>query len=80
MAGRDCVLVAEPAITPLDGDFAAPLVAKIAASGVDGSTLGFVDARCATGIIALIGPLSVWAFADYSVLRLTHGCWMILTI
>jgi hypothetical protein len=57
----------------LDGDFAAALVAKVCAGGINSLPLGVVNARCATRIIALIGPCAFWALGNYSILWLTHG-------
>lgn len=70
--GRDGVLGAELTVAPLDGDFAAALVAKVCAGGINSLPLGVVNARCATRIIALIGPCALWALGNYSILWLTH--------
>lgn len=55
-----------------DSDFAAALVAEVVAGGVNRCPLGVVNARCAIGIIAMIGPCSIWALGNYSILWFAH--------
>lgn len=76
VAGRNGILGTEHTVPALDGNFASALVAEVFAGGINCLPLGLVNARSTVGIDALIGPLSVGALGDYSILRLAHGgCW-----